>query len=74
MTVEENVQRVDDFIDDNEVQYDDTLEDYIDDDEDIEYESDDETSESETENLYIDSDDSNVQLYNKKCKITYEMK
>ena len=57
---EENVQCVDEFIDDNEVQYDDTLEDYIDDDEDVEYESNDETSESETKNLYIDSDDSNV--------------
>ena len=54
MAAEENVQSVDDFIDNNEVQYNDTLEDYMDDEEDVEYESDDETSESETENLYID--------------------
>ena len=57
MVVDENVQHIDDFIDDNEVQYDDTLEDYID-DEDVEYESDDETSKSETENLHINSNDS----------------
>ena len=60
MTIEENVQCVDDFIDDNEVQYDETLENYMDDEEDVEYESDNETSESETENFYIDSDDSDV--------------
>ena len=74
MVAEENVQHVDDFIDDNKVQYSDTLEDYMDNEEDIEYEFDDETSESETENLYIDSDDSNVQLYNLKYKTTYEIK
>ena len=51
------MQRVDDFIDDNEVQYDDRLKDDMDDEEDIEYESDDETSGSETENLYIDLDE-----------------
>ena len=60
MAVEENVQRVDNFIDENEIQYDDILENYMDDKEDVEYESDNETSESETENLYIDSDDSDV--------------
>ena len=41
MTTEGNVQRVNDFIDDNEIQYNDTLEDYIDDEEDVEYEFDD---------------------------------
>ena len=48
MAAEENVQCVDNFIDDNKIQYDDTLEDYMDNEEDIEYESDDETSENET--------------------------
>ena len=60
MVVKENVQRVDDFIDNNEVQYNDTLEDYMDDDEDVEYESNDKTSESEIKNLYIDSNASDV--------------
>ena len=49
MVAEENVQSVDDFIDDNEVQYDGTLEDYMDDQEDFEYESNDETSECQIE-------------------------
>ena len=57
MTVDESVQRVD-LTDNNEVQHDDTLEDYMDNEEDNEYEFDDETSESETENLYIDTNDS----------------
>ena len=57
---EDNVQRVDDFIDDNEIQYDDTLEDDMDDEEGVEYESDHKTSESEIEPLYIGSDDSYV--------------
>ena len=47
-----------DFINDNEIQYDDRLEDDIDDEEAVEYESDDETSESKTKHLYIDSDNS----------------
>ena len=64
----------DDFINDNEIQYDDTLEDDMDDEEDVEYESDDETSESETKPLYIDSDDSDEYLYNWKCKTTYKLK
>ena len=48
----------DEFINDNEIQYDNTLEDDMDNEEDVEYESDYETSESETKHLYIDSDDS----------------
>ena len=44
----------DDFVNDNELQYNDTLEDDMDDEENVEYESDDETSEIEP--LYIDSD------------------
>ena len=57
MAADENLQRVYNFIGDNKGQYDDTLEDYIDDEEDVEYESNDETSENKIENLYIDSDD-----------------
>ena len=48
----------DDFINDNEIQYDNTLKDDTNDEEHVESESDDETSESETETVYIDSDDS----------------
>ena len=43
MDVDENVQCVDKFIDDNVVQYDDTLEGYIDDKEDVKYEYNEET-------------------------------
>ena len=57
MAADENLQRVYNFIGDNKGQYDDTLEDYIDDEEDVEYESKHETSENKIENLYIDSDD-----------------
>ena len=57
IAAEDDVQG-DDFINDNEIQYDDILEDDMDDEEDVEYEFDDETSESETEPLYIDSNDS----------------
>ena len=45
------------FINDNEVQYDDIWEDYMDDEEDVEYESDNKTNENEIKNLYIDTDD-----------------
>ena len=51
--------QADDFINDNEIQYDDRLEDDMDDEEDVEYEFDDKISESKIEPLYIDSDDSN---------------
>ena len=54
------MQYVNDFLDDNEIQYNNKLEDYIDDEDDVEYESDNETSRSERENLYIKSDDSYV--------------
>ena len=58
--VAEEVQRVDDFIDDNEIQYEDTLEVDMDDEKNVEYESDDETSKSETNHVYISNDDLDV--------------
>ena len=48
----------DDFINDNEIQYDDTSEDDTDEEKEVEYESNDKTNKSETEPVYINSDDS----------------
>ena len=53
MVVDENLQCVDDFVDDNKVQYNDTLEDYMNDEEDVEYEFDDETSERNRKFVYL---------------------
>ena len=57
-----DVHGVGNIIDVNEVQSDDTLEDYMD-DEDVKYKSDDETSDNEGENMYSDCDHSDEQLY-----------
>ena len=50
---------VDDFIDNNEVQYDETLKYYMDDEQDVEHETDDKISDIEGEIMYSDIDDSN---------------
>ena len=51
----EDVHRIDDYIDNNEVQYDDIVEDYMEDEKDDKHESNNETTDIDAENMYNDN-------------------